>query len=774
MTLARNPSKDGSALGQDTAKTEVHEHAHEHDHVAGEPHSHDHSHDHDHSQGHDHSHQHAESTACCAAPAFAPSVNLASSTSTRLVVRIADMDCPAEENMIRSGLKRLDQVQSLGFDLMQRVLTVDHSEGARDKVLSALRGLGFEPRMADEEPVKPVSAKQGVLRIAGAVVLALGAEVSHWLAAPEWLVIALAVAAILSGGVQVYKKGWIALRNGQLNINALMSIAVTGAVILQQWPEAAMVMSLFSLAEWIEARSLDRARNAVDSLLKLVPDEVLVSADGTDWQRLPASQVQAGWQVRVAPGERFGLDGTVLQGLSTVNQAPITGESAPVDKAPGDEVFAGTINGMGELVYQVLASHDETLLARITRSVQEAQANKAPIQRFVDQFSRIYTPLVVVAAVLMAVALPLIWGVSWSDSVYRALVLLVIACPCALVISTPVAVVSALASAARSGILIKGGVYLERARQLRYLAVDKTGTLTLGQPSLNEYGSLRGDLGKEEVLDMALALAERSDHPASQAIARGRVASGLVRLDQFEALAGNGVQAQGQDGLLRLGKRSWVLGQNQAESSQAEQQAVESGATMVYLGNEQGLLAWFAMMDTLRPTTTQAIRHLQEQGVQVEILSGDHEQAVRHVAQQAGIKDYRGGLLPQDKLDRIEEKLGNGLVAMVGDGINDAPALARADVGIAMGALGSDIAIETADVALMDDDLGKIAVLMRQSRALHVVLWQNISLALGIKAVFLVMALTGQATMWMAVFADVGASLLVVLNSLRLLKSRNP
>lgn len=478
--------------------------------------------------------------------------------------------------------------------------------------------------------------------------------------------------------------------------------------------------------------------------------------------------------MRVAPGERFGLDGKVLQGLSTVNQAPITGESAPVDKAPGDEVFAGTINGMGELVYQVQAAHDDTLLARITRSVQEAQANKAPIQRFVDQFSRIYTPLVVVAAALMAVALPLIWDVNWSESVYRALVLLVIACPCALVISTPVAVVSALASAARAGILIKGGVYLERARQLRYLAVDKTGTLTLGEPSLSEYGSLRPSLSDSEVLDMALALAERSDHPASQAIARGRVASGLLSLDQFEALAGNGVQAQGATGQLRLGKRSWVLGQNQAQSSQGEQQAVESGATMVYLGDEQGLLAWFAMMDTLRPTTTPAIRDLQAQGVQVEVLSGDHEQAVRHVARQAGIKDFRGGLLPQDKLDRIEEKLGKGLVAMVGDGINDAPALARADVGIAMGALGSDIAIETADVALMDDDLGKIALLMRQSRALHAVLWQNISLALGIKAVFLVMALTGQATMWMAVFADVGASLLVVLNSLRLLRARHP
>ncbi|WP_247604742.1 heavy metal translocating P-type ATPase [Alcaligenes faecalis] len=773
MTSANNTSK--LDVGQCTTSAcqtgHSHDHSHDHNHAAGD-HSHEHSHDHDHS--HAEQTAHAHEGACCSAPAIGPSVALAASTSTRLVVHIADMDCPAEENMIRSGLKKLDQVQNLGFDLMQRVLTVDHVDGARDKVLGALRGLGFEPRMADEEPVKQVSPKQGLIRIAGAVVLALAAEISHWLAAPEWLVIVLAVAAILSGGVQVYKKGWIALRNGQLNINALMSIAVTGAVILAQWPEAAMVMSLFSLAEWIEARSLDRARNAVDSLLKLVPDEVLVSADGKDWQRVPANQVQAGWQVRVAPGERFGLDGKVLQGLSTVNQAPITGESAPVDKEPGDEVFAGTINGMGELVYQVQAAHDETLLARITRSVQEAQANKAPIQRFVDQFSRIYTPLVVVAAALMAVALPLIWGVSWSESVYRALVLLVIACPCALVISTPVAVVSALASAARAGILIKGGVYLERARQLRYLAVDKTGTLTLGEPSLSEYGSLRPGLSDSEVLDMAVALAERSDHPASQAIARGRVASGLLSLDQFEALAGNGVQAEGSTGQLRLGKRSWVLGQNQAESSQAEQQAVESGATMVYLGDEQGLLAWFAMMDTLRPTTTQAIRDLQAQGVQVEVLSGDHEQAVRHVAQQAGIKDFRGGLLPQDKLDRIEEKLGKGLVAMVGDGINDAPALARADVGIAMGALGSDIAIETADVALMDDDLGKIALLMRQSRALHAVLWQNISLALGIKAVFLVMALTGQATMWMAVFADVGASLLVVLNSLRLLRARNP
>ncbi len=738
------------------------EHHHSHDH------GHDHSHDHHHASG-------AEAAAaCCAAPAVASAAALAASTPTRLVVHIADMDCPAEENMIRSGLKRVPQVQSLGFDLMQRVLTVDHADGARDTVLQALRGLGFKPRMADEAPMAAAPARQGLTRIAAAVVLALGAELSHWLAAPEWLVILLSLAAIVSGGVQVYKKGWIALRNGQLNINALMSIAVTGAVLLAQWPEAAMVMSLFSLAEWIEARSLDRARHAVDSLLKLVPDDVQASADGVSWNRMPASQVQSGWSVRVAPGERFGLDGTVLEGVSAVNQAPITGESAPVDKAKGDEVFAGTINGMGELVYQVSASHDDTLLARITRSVQEAQANKAPIQRFVDQFSRIYTPLVVVAAVLMAVALPLVWGLSWSESVYRALVLLVIACPCALVISTPVAVVSALASTARTGILVKGGVYLERARQLRYLAVDKTGTLTLGQPSLSHYGSLREGVSDEQALDMAVALAERSDHPASQAIARGRQASGAAGLSQFEAIAGHGVQADSQQGVLRLGKRSWVLETSaSAPVGQAEQRALESGASMVYLADGQGLLAWFAVMDTLRPTTVQAIAALQQQGVQVEILSGDHELAVRHVAQQAGIADYRAGLLPQDKLERIEQRLGQGLVGMVGDGINDAPALARADVGIAMGALGSDIAIETADVALMDDDLGKIALLMRQSQALHRVLWQNISLALGIKAVFLALALTGQATMWMAVFADVGASLLVVLNSLRLLRARS-
>ncbi|WP_341667069.1 heavy metal translocating P-type ATPase [Alcaligenes sp. SDU_A2] len=738
-------------------------------------HIHDHAHDHAHEHAHDHGHVPEQAVAsCCAAPLAAPALALAASTPTRLVVHIADMDCPAEENMIRSGLKRVPQVSRLGFDLMQRVLTVDHADGARETVLQALRGLGFQPRMAQDAPAPAMPARQGLVRIVAAVVLALGAEISHWLGVPEWLVIVLSLAAILAGGVQVYKKGWIALRNGQLNINALMSIAVTGAVVLAQWPEAAMVMSLFSLAEWIEARSLDRARHAVDGLLKLVPDDVLASADGQGWSRMPASQVQAGWSVRVAPGERFGLDGQVVDGISAVNQAPITGESAPVDKGPGDEVFAGTVNGMGELVYRVSAGHDGTLLARITRSVQEAQANKAPIQRFVDQFSRIYTPLVVAAAVLMAIALPLVWGLSWSESVYRALVLLVIACPCALVISTPVAVVSALASTARAGILVKGGVYLERARQLRYLAVDKTGTLTLGQPSLDQYGSLRDGLDSEQALALAVALAERSDHPASQAIARGRHGAAQSGLEQFEAIAGHGVQAMGAQGQLRLGKRSWVLDDAQpAALSQAEQQAQENGASMVYLGDGKGLLAWFAVLDTLRPTTQQAIADLQQQGVQVEILSGDHEHAVRHIARQAGIADYRAGLLPQDKLERIEQRQGQGLVAMVGDGINDAPALARADVGIAMGALGSDIAIETADVALMDDDLGKIALLMRRSRALHRVLWQNISLALGIKAVFLVLALSGQATMWMAVFADVGASLLVVLNSLRLLRARS-
>lgn len=748
-------------------------------------HSHEHVHDH-----------HHDDDGCCAIPEYqaAKPILQAAAGQQLTRLRIEQMDCPVEEQLIRKRLSGQSQVVSLQFNLMQRELDVLHSEGYQEKLIKEINALGMQPVLIDatdssskaQTVVLAASSKKELGRISASVVLALVAEVGSWLGWSAWLVIPLAILAlVLTGGV-VYKKGLIALKNRNLNINALMSIAVTGAVLLGEWPEAAMVMSLFALAEYIEAKSLDRARHAVDGLLALTPDEVAVLDETGQWQQQPATQVLANSLVKVLPGGRIGLDGVVEQGRSSVNQASITGESLPLEKTVGDVLYAGTINGMGELQYRTNGRYDDSLLARIAISVQQAQQSKAPVQRFVDQFSQIYTPIVTAMALALAVLGPLFFGGTWFDWIYKALVLLVIACPCALVISTPVAVVSALATAAKAGLLVKGGLHLERARQLDYLAVDKTGTITAGMPTLqgqwvaDEINS--AELDQETILRAGYALAIRSDHPASIALAQypsPQMMSDVALLTptEFTAMAGSGVTALINGENWRLGKLNWVLetpGLKDKSFAVWQESWQEKGASFVFLAKENQLLAAFAVADQIKEGVVTAIADLQQMGVQVEMLSGDNNYAVKHVADQVGIKYAQGELLPTDKLRIITERTQQHRCSgMVGDGINDAPALAKADIGFAMGVLGSDMAIETADVAIMNDDLAKIPYTMHLSTALHHILIQNISAALVIKAVFLVMAVLGMATMWMAVFADVGASLLVILNSLRLLKKRS-
>lgn len=741
-----------------------------------------------------HSHHHDDRDECCAVPAPAVQPTLQPTTGQQLTrLRIEQMDCPVEEQLIRKRLGHQNQVISLQFNLMQRELDVLHLAGYQEKLIEEINALGMQPVLVKATDsvrrAQLISSsganKKELFRISTSVVLALVAEAGSWLGWSAWLVIPLAILALaLTGGV-VYKKGLIALKNRNLNINALMSIAVTGAVLLGEWPEAAMVMSLFALAEYIEAKSLDRARHAVDGLLALTPDTVAVLDETGQWQQKPAPEVAPNSLVKVLPGARIGLDGVIEQGRSSVNQASITGESLPLEKTVGDVLYAGTINGMSELQYRTYGSYDDSLLARIALSVQQAQQSKAPVQRFVDRFSQIYTPIVTAIALALALLGPLIFGGTWFEWVYKALVLLVIACPCALVISTPVAVVSALATAAKTGLLIKGGVHLERARQLDYLAVDKTGTITAGMPTLQDQWmagkNQDADADQTSILMAGYALAMRSDHPASIALAHSVAEQmldelSLIKPTQFTAVAGSGVTAFIDDENWRLGKLNWVVDAaiNKDKSFILWQESwQEKGASFVFLAKENQLLAAFAVADQIKEGVIAAIADLQQMGVQVEMLSGDNHHAVKHVAQQVGIHDAQGELLPTDKLRIITERTQQHQCSgMVGDGINDAPALAKADIGFAMGALGSDMAIETADVAIMNDDLAKIPYVMRLSAALHHVLIQNIGAALIIKAIFLVMAVLGMATMWMAVFADVGASLLVILNSLRLLKKR--
>ncbi|MFZ5567871.1 MAG: heavy metal translocating P-type ATPase [Pseudomonadota bacterium] len=694
------------------------------------------------------------------------------------VFRIPTMDCASEESEIRNALAGIVGVRGLGFQLSARTLRIDAPAEVLPRALDAIRQAGFDP-----QPVTPLEQvdqhtpmAEGLGRLGASLLLAIAAELLDFFA-PETAVykgagMALAAAAIWLAGFSTYRKGFTALRQGRLNISALMTVAVTGAFLIGQWPEAAMVMALYAIAELIEARAVDRARNAIKSLLDLTPDTAEVKQPDGSWLLLAAADVALYAVVRVKPGARIPLDGVVVDGNSAVNQAPVTGESMPIDKDVGDLVFAGTINGTGALEVRVTAAAGNTTLARIIQAVEQAQGSRAPTQQFVDRFAAIYTPAVFALAVAVALLTPWLMDLSWMEAVYKALVLLVIACPCALVIATPVTVVSGLASAARRGILIKGGVYLEGAHKIKVIALDKTGTITEGKPKLVATEVLSSPLPEAQVLRWAGDLAAHSDHPVSKAIAQD-LDRGNGQLEQFTALPGRGIQARVDGQILVLGNHRLIeergLCSPAIEARLAEHEA--QGRTVTMLAMDSQVLAIFAVADTIKESSREALAELHALGVRSVMLTGDNPATAQTIARQAGIDDARGNLLPEDKLMAIEDMQGRyGVTAMTGDGINDAPALARSDIGIAMGAAGTDTAMEAADVVIMNDDLRRIPELIRLSRRTRAVLWQNIVLALGIKSVFLVLSILGSATMWMAVFADMGASLIVVFNGLRLLR----
>lgn len=696
--------------------------------------------------------------------------------------RIERMDCAAEESEIRRALESVPSIQSLVFQLRTHTLEVTAPLGDLLAVEAALRAIGYDPKRIDaidsdaHGEVQPDFDSKSLYRLALALALATAAEgLAFWNSASIPLRIAsMAVAAVAIGlaGIDTYRKGVSSLRRGKLTITALMSVAVTGAFLIGQWPEAAMVMALYAIAEIIEARSLDRARNAIRSLLELAPELAEVRQPDGRWSRAPATAVTMGSIVRVSPGARVPLDGIVTQGQSAFNQAPVTGESIPVEKAPGDVVFAGTINETAEIELRVTATAGNTTLARIIQSVESAEGARAPTQWFIDRFAAIYTPCIFFLSIAVALLSPWFLGWTWLHSFYKALVLLVIGCPCALVISTPVTIVSALARAARRGILIKGGVYLEVARHIMFIALDKTGTITEGKPRLVAYETINGDPG--EIARDAASLSARSDHPVSRAIAEslGPADRPIVA---FKALAGRGVEGTLGDRTLFLGNHRLI--EEMGLCSEALESALrgheEKGRTTALLASSTEVRGLFAVADTIKPSSRDAITNLRELGVRTIMLTGDNQNTADSIAREAGIEECRGNLLPADKLQAIRDlKDGGALVAMTGDGINDAPALALSDVGIAMGAAGTDAAIEAADVVVMNDDLRRIPELIRLSKRTRAILLQNITFALGIKGVFLVLALFGSATMWMAVFADMGASLLVVANGLRLLHSR--
>jgi Zn2+/Cd2+-exporting ATPase len=689
--------------------------------------------------------------------------------------RIDAMDCPTEEGIIRNRLGKVAEVQNIEFDLMNRILTVDHAFPDDAPIVKALTEVGMKPAADCEVGCEPAlaqtSRKENVV-LGIALILAIFSECIAWSTSQEnsWPVIGLAAIAMILGGKETFAKGIVAVKTFTLNINFLMCLAVVGAIIIGSWPEAAMVTVLFAIAERIESYSLDRARNAVRTLMELAPERAWVQDASSQWIEVEAGSVALGQRVRVKPGERIPLDGVVVLGQSAVNQAPITGESIPVDKVVGDQLFAGTINEQGVLEFTVTGKRGNTTLDRIIKTVQEAQGTRAPTQRFVDNFARYYTPGVVIFAILVAIV-PLAFGQPFMPWLYKALVMLVIACPCALVISTPVAVVSGLAAAAKQGILIKGGVHLESGRNLKMIALDKTGTLTHGKPVVTDVIAMH-DYDREKALQLAASLDHLSGHPVAKAI-EDQWKGELLEVIGFESITGRGV-AGTIEGVSYMVGNHRLIEEREAccDHVHSELDRLQAeGKTTVVLANAKEALVIFGVADTLRSESVDAIRELHALDVKVAMLTGDNASTAKAIGSQAWIDDVQAELLPEDKLKVIEQLLeSHGSVGMVGDGVNDAPALARATVGFAMGAAGTDTALETADVALMKDDLRKLPVYIRLSKKTAAILTQNIALAIGIKVVFFALALTGHATLWMAVFADMGASLLVVGNGLRILR----
>lgn len=586
--------------------------------------------------------------------------------------------------------------------------------------------------------------------------------------------------ATLAGGLLVFPAAFKALKKARLDMNVLMTVAVSGAWLVGEGAEGAAVVFLFALSELLESWSVGRARRAIASLLKLTPQTALVrGADGAS-QEVPVADVPVGAEISVRSGSSVPLDGVVITGDSAVNQAPITGESVPVEKKPGDTVFAGTINGEGSLTVRVTKAASDSTLARIIKLVEEAEEQKAPTQRFVDKFATIYTPAVFVVALLVALLPPLLTGGAWSQWTYRALVLLVIACPCALVIATPVSIVSGLTALARRGVLIKGGAYLEAVGKLRALAVDKTGTITQGRPQVTGVIPI-GDITEEEIMRRAAAIDAHSEHPLAKAVVAAAQAKGITWSEstQYQSVTGRGATAiiAGHPHFIGNHKMAHELGLC-SPAIEAKLAEIESkGQSLAILGHAPhegcagAALGILSIGDTMRPEVSNALTLLHDAGIEkVVMLSGDNQRTVDAIARSAGIDEAHGDLMPEQKIEHIRRLMAeHHYVGMIGDGVNDAPALALASVGIAMGAIGSDTAIETADMALMKDDLTRVAEAIALGRRTLRIIQFNVTFALVVKAIFLILAFTGHTSLWLAILADTGATLLVIMNALRLL-----
>ncbi|MBA2454683.1 MAG: cadmium-translocating P-type ATPase [Chloroflexia bacterium] len=694
---------------------------------------------------------------------------------------IEGMNCDNCAQTLEKGICQLSGIEhaEVNFGSARMELEFDQSVVTIDRISKRVQELGYsiaDAASGDETENgalwRLVRRRDNLLAVIAATLTMAG--IIAWLAgAPTWLVNAGYLGAIAIGGVPLALKGLRALKTTRSpDINLLMTIAVVGALAIGEWLEGAAVVALFSLGEALEGYAMDRARRSIRSLMALTPATALVNRGGQEVE-LAVSEVVPGDQVTIRAGERVPVDGVVSRGTSSVDQASLTGESIPALKTDGDSLFAGTLNGNGPLTMRVTRLASDSSVARIIRMVEQAQGQRAPAQRLIDRFSRIYTPTVIVTAALIA-TVPPAFGASFSEWFYRALVLLVISCPCALVISTPVSIVSALSAAARRGILVKGGAALERAGAIDTVAFDKTGTLTTGQPAVTLLETFDGS-SENQMLSLAASLEAHSEHPLGEAIrdiARRRKLP-IVDLTEEQVVPGLGLIATINGSEMMIG--SLRLFENVGRSpgvAAAIERIEQTGATPVLIGTTADILGVIGLADTPRPDAVSAIARLRALGVnRLVMLSGDRHPAAVSVARLIGIDDVRAELLPEHKLDAVAGLRGaRRVVAMVGDGVNDAPSLAAADVGIAMGVAGTDVALETADIALMSDNLNGLADAIDLGRRARRKIWTNIAISLGVKVLFLTLALTGDATLWMAILADVGTSLVVIANGMLLLR----
>ena len=748
-------------------------HEHEDKHA---DHEHGHSHEHECCEGHDHSKPAKESAV----------LNADAAGNIQTTLRVAGMDCADEVEALEQVFRPLKGVREVRVNLMGGKVTLFHDESVTPEQLIGAVAITGMKAVRDGDDAADLEGAKRMRQISVAVsgvFTGLGLLLQWMKFAPVVADMAFGI-AIVAGGWFVVPKAWRALRRLSLDMNVLMAFAVVGALAIHQWSEGAAVTFLFALSELLEAFSLARARKAVQSLMQLTPETALLK-DGDDFREVPVEQVSVGATIAVKSGSRIPLDGIVTVGESSINQAPITGESMPVEKKPGDTVFAGTINGEGSLEIQTTKAHTDTTIAKIIHLVEEAQSQKAPSQRFVDVFARYYTPSVMVAALLVMLAPPLFLHAAWLTWFYRGLVLLVIACPCALVISTPVSVVSGLTAMARRGVLIKGGAVLEAVGKLRALAVDKTGTITEGKPRVTKV--IVVNLKDEgEIVRIAAAIGTHSEHPLAQAVvAYANVRKvAFPRSENYRAQNGRGAEAtiDGHEYFVGNHRFTHELAVCSAEIEQqlaeieADAQSVVVVGHKPHAGCKGEVLGILAVGDAMRANAPEAIAALHRAGiVKIIMLSGDNQRTASAIAKKAGIDEAHGDLLPDQKIERVKAMLGElKYVGMIGDGVNDAPAMAAASVGIAMGGAGTDTAIETADMALMQDDLGKVADAVILGRRTVRIIQFNIAFALALKALFLILALLGHASLWLAILADTGATLIVIANAMRLLRTPRP